>query len=76
MAFYYLEDINKIGKIEDYVPYLYSIGIGWEVDNSNTLMDRVLGYDGDFIGSSDVLDSAKEISESEVNKLIEDLKQS
>lgn len=73
MTFYYLKDINKVGKIEDYVPYLYTYGAGWEVDNSNMLMDRVWGYDGDVLGTSDMLDSIEEITEIEANKLISKL---
>ncbi len=71
--YYFLNDINQVGKVEDFVPYLYDPGKGWIVDNNNIVMDRVMGYDGESIGSSSVLFSIDEITEEEANEKIKQL---
>ncbi|EHQ88275.1 hypothetical protein [Desulfosporosinus youngiae] len=70
-TYYYLTDLNQVGKIEDFVPYLHDKEKGWIVDNDNLLMDRVMGYDGDGIGSSDMVFRADEISGAKAMRLIE-----
>ena len=42
---------------------------GWEKDTDNILMDRIIGYDEDRIGSSDMMTRIEEITEEEANKL-------
>ena len=42
--FYLISDLNRIGKIENYIPYLYDTGKGWMVDSDNIVMDRLMGY--------------------------------
>jgi len=76
-TFYFIKDLNLIGKQENYIPYIYERGKGWEVDNSNVLMDRIMGYSeveltGSpyAIGNTDIMESVSEITEAEANKLI------
>lgn len=52
MDYYFISDLNKVAKIENYVPYIYDKNNGWVVDNKNILMDRIMGYDGESIGNS------------------------
>lgn len=70
VAYYRIVDLNMIGKDEDYIPYVYQKGQGWVVDNDNVLMDRVMGYDDDRIGGSDMMSRVEEIPEEEAMKLI------
>ena len=72
MQFYFLNDLQKVGKIEDFVPYLHDKGKGWMVENDNLLMDRIVGYDGESIGSSDLF-KVEEITEEQANKKINEM---
>ncbi len=47
---------------------------GWEKDIDNILMDRIIGYDDDRIGSSDMMSRIEEITEEEANNLITSMK--
>ena len=69
-AYYLIKDLNIVGKEEDFVPYIYDKEKGWLVDNDNILSDRIMGYDGDGIGSADMLTRVVEITEEEASKLI------
>ncbi len=69
-TYYHIIDLNLVGKEEEYVPYIYNKDSGWEVDRNNILMDRVMGYDKDGIGSSDMLLRAEKITEKAASKLI------
>lgn len=69
-AYYLINDLNIVGKEENYIPYIYDKEKGWVVDNDNILSDRLIGYDGDEIGCSDMLFRVDEITEEEANKLI------
>lgn len=69
-AYYLINDLNIVGKEENYIPYIYDKEKGWVVDNNNILSDRLIGYDGDEIGCSDMLFRVDEITEEEANKLI------
>lgn len=69
-AYYLIKDLNVIGKEENFIPYIYEKTSGWVVDNNNILSDRLMGYDGESIGGSDMLSRVSEITEEEVNKLI------
>ena len=51
-----------IGKIENYVPFVYKNEIGWVVDNENILMDRIMGYDFDDIGDSETQEKVQNIT--------------
>ncbi|WP_139904458.1 hypothetical protein [Clostridium thermarum] len=73
MEYYYIQDINKVGKINNFVPYLYDVEKGWVVDNNNILMDRIMGYDGELIGNSSELFNIEEISEEEADLKIKKL---
>lgn len=68
--YFIMNDLNKIGKMEDYVYYIYEKQIGWVLDINHLLSDRLVGYDGYFVGSSNMLSKIDEISEEEVNKMI------
>ena len=68
--YYFIHDLNRIGKIEDHVPYLYDIKKGWAVDSNNIVMDRLMGYDGESRGATDVLLKIKEISKAEAESKI------
>lgn len=50
--------------------YIFDKQKGWVRDNEHILMDRIIGYDGERIGSSDMLFRVKEITEEEALKLI------
>lgn len=73
MEYYFINDLNRIGKVENFVPYLYEVKKGWVVDHSNALMDRIIGYDGESIGNSSELFKVEEITEDEANKRIKEL---
>jgi len=64
-AYFKLNDLGLIAKLEDRVPYIFQKGVGWSVDNENLLMDRIMGY-----GDSSVFDYS-EIPEKEALSLIE-----
>lgn len=72
-TYYYLTDLNQVGKVEDFVPYLHDKEKGWVVDNDNLLMDRVMGYDGADIGSSDMVFRADEITEEQAEEKIKEI---
>ncbi len=80
VTYYRINDLDLLGKEEDYVPYLFKPGKGWVVDNDNILMDRVMGFDDSEpdnspykIGNSSTMDLVKEISQKEADKIIADL---
>ena len=70
MDYYFISDLNKVAKIENYVPYIYDKNNGWVVDNKNILMDRIMGYDGESIGNSSELFKVDSITEEQANKII------
>lgn len=73
-AFYFINDRNIVAKEENFIPYIYDKKEGWVVDNGNILSDRLMGYDGEEIGCSDMLFRVDEITGEEANKLIEAMK--
>ncbi len=72
-TYYFMSDLNQVGKVEDFVPYLYDEDDGWIVDNDNLLMDRIMGYDDDRIGNTDILFRVDEITKEEADKKIKEL---
>lgn len=68
--YYRIDDLNLIGKIENFVPYIFKPSEGWVVDNESVLTDRVFGYDGESIGASDMLVRAEKITKDEAMKII------
>lgn len=70
-AFYYINDLKLVAKMENFIPYVYDKKGGWQVDNNNCLMDRLMGYDDDEIGSTSELVKIEEISEEEALRIIE-----
>ena len=73
MDYYFISDLNKVAKIENYVPYIYDKNNGWVVDNKNILMDRIMGFDGESIGNSSELFKVDSITEEQANKIIKNL---
>ena len=60
--FYLIKDLKLIGRMTDYVPYLYNYNTKkWKVDNKNILMDRLMGYDEDSIGNENMLSKIEEV---------------
>lgn len=68
--YFFIHDLKQIGKMEDYAYYLYEKEMGWVPDRNHLLSDRLIGYDGEFVGSQDMLSRVYEITEEEANKLI------
>lgn len=68
-TYYYVNDLELVAKTENYIPFIYDKENGWQVDNKNILSDRLVGYDGDGIGSTDMLLRINEISEEEAMKI-------
>ena len=73
MEYYFISDLNIVGKMDNFVPYIYDKDKGWIVDNNNILSDRLMGYDGETIGSSDMLFRVDEITAAEAMKLIKNM---
>ena len=80
VTYYHINDLDMLGKEEDYVPYLYKPGKGWVVDNDNILMDRVMGYDKSEldnspygIGNLSMMERVTEINQKEAEKIINNL---
>lgn len=69
-TYYHIIDLNLVGKEEEYVPYIYNKDSGWEVDRKNILMDRVMGYDKDGIGGSDMMLRVEKITEEAAGMLM------
>ena len=79
-VYYHILDLDVIGKEEDFIPFVYDKDNGWVLDQSNVLMDRVMGYDTTEtkdspykIGNSDMAKRVKEISEVEALKKISEM---
>lgn len=46
VTYFYIDELNKLAKEEDYVPYLFNDSNGlWEVDNDNLIMDLMKEID-------------------------------
>lgn len=82
VRYYYIKDLDILGKREDYIPYLYEKGKGWQMNNNNIVMDRLMGYDATEsedspyrFGSMDMLDRISEITEESAQKIIQKLQQ-
>lgn len=73
MDYYFILDLNKVAKVDNFVPYIYDKNKGWIVDNENILMDRIMGYDSESIGNSSELFKVDEITEDQANKIIKSL---
>lgn len=78
VTYYRINDLNLLGKEEDFIPYLYKPEKGWTVDNDNILMDRLMGYDKSEsdnspygIGNLSMMERVEEITEEEANKIME-----
>lgn len=69
-AYFYLNELKVIAKMENFVPYIYDKEYGWKVDNENILGDCLIGYDGYDIGSTDMLLKVDKISEEVAMKII------
>jgi len=72
MSIYYkILDKNLIGRQDSmFECFIHDVEKGWKPDEDHILMDRIIGYDGEAIGSTDMLDRVEEITEEEAMKLI------
>lgn len=70
-VYYHIIDLNIVGKEAEFVPYLFIKGKGWIVDEEHILSDRLIGYDVETIGSSDIMLRVKEVTEEEANNIID-----
>lgn len=75
-AYYLIKDLNKVGKLENFIPYIYDNG--WIIDSKNILMDRIMGYDEYEpedspykIGNTSMLDKVEVITEEEAKAILE-----
>lgn len=68
-GYFLIKDLDLVAKIEDFVPYIYYPERGWEVDNANLLMDRLMGYEDGSMGNSNIF-QVEEITEAEALKQI------
>lgn len=73
MQYFWIKDLKKIGKIDNFVPYLFDLEEGWVIDNENILMDRVIGYDDETIGGSSIY-LVNEITKLQAYEIIKKLK--
>ncbi len=78
VIYYRINDLDLLGKEEDFIPYLYKPEKGWTVDNDNILMDRIMGYDNSEpdnspygIGNLSMMERVEEITEEEANRIME-----
>ncbi len=73
--YYKILDKNLIGRQDGMFDcYIYDeISKEWKHDNENILMDRIMGYDGDSIGNSAELFKIEEITQKQVEELIDSL---
>lgn len=78
--YFWINDLEHVGKLEQFVPYLYNKENGWVVDDKHILMDRLFGYDETepkdspyAIGCTDMLDRIDNITEEEAMKLISEM---
>lgn len=70
-TYFKILDKNLIGRQDGMFDcYIFNPRKGWEKDKENILMDRIVGYDDDMIGSSDMISRIEEITEDEANKYI------
>jgi len=82
IVYYFLiNDLNIVGKMDDYTYYLYDKNEGWIPDGKHLLADRLIGYDESepkdspyAIGNTDMLSRVNEISEEEATKIMEKCK--
>ena len=77
-VYYWISDLHIIGRLKDFIPYLYQKDMGWVVDQEHILMDRVMGYEKSEpsiygIGSTDMMERVKEISEEEAMQFISNM---
>ncbi len=70
--YYKILDRNLIGRQDSALEcFIHDHEKGWIPDAENVLADRIIGYDGESIGSSDMLSRIKEITENEALKSIQ-----
>jgi len=73
-TYYRVLDKDILGRQDNmFSCFLYSPGKGWQPDESNLLMDRIIGYDEDGIGQSDMMMRIEEIPEEEAMEIIASL---
>ena len=70
VGYYYINDLQLVGKIENRISYIYCKKNGWQVDKEHLLMERLIGYDGYEIGVMSELEKIDSISEEKAFALI------
>jgi hypothetical protein len=69
--YYKLIDLETVAKDDSNVPYIYDVKKSeWVADKDNKFMDRLMGYDGDRIGATNMLDRCEKITEEEAMEFI------
>ncbi len=71
MQYYLIKDLNKLGKLQDSIPYIFEKGQGWIPDHKNILMDRIVGYDGESLGCMSMLSQIDAIDEDVAQRIME-----
>ena len=63
--YYKVLDLNLVARQDSYLTGSIFRDGEWVYDDKHILSDRLIGYDGDVIGSSDMLFELEEITEQE-----------
>ena len=67
--------MNLIGRQDGIFDcYIYDAEKGWIPDDDHILMDRIIGYNEESAGSSDMLFRLDEITEEQANEIINSLR--
>ena len=69
--FFLNKDLNLVGRQDGmFECFVFRPGSGWEEDTEHVLMDRLIGYDEDTIGSTDMLSRIEKITEQDAMRAI------
>lgn len=78
--YYWINDLKRLGKLEQFIPYLYDKENGWVNDNNHILMDRLWGYDATepkdspyAMGNTDMLNRIEGITLDKAMQLISEI---
>lgn len=69
--YFIMHDLNQIGKMENFVYYIYEKDRGWIPDINHLLSDRLMGYDGLFVGCISMLSKVDEITKEKAYQMIQ-----
>jgi len=69
--FFLIKDLNLVGRQDSmFECFVFRPGSGWEEDAEHVLMDRLIGYEEDRIGSTDMLFRIEKITEQDAMRAI------